>query len=98
MKLAELAAEPKLTKIILEDEDIVAKYGEPLEFWIWDRQPIDNYMRMAKSTNENFDEIVTAVNEMILDEEGKRIVEGNVMLPTNVLMKAFTKVIETLGK
>lgn len=98
MKLAELAAEPKLTKIILEDEDIVAKYGEALEFWIWDRQPIDNYMRMAKSTNENFDEIVTAVNEMILDEEGKRIVEGNVMLPTNVLMKAFTKVIETLGK
>ncbi len=98
MKLAELAAEPKLTKIILEDEDIVEKYGEALEFWIWDRQPIDNYMRMAKSTNENFDEIVTAVNEMILDEEGKRIVEGNVMLPTNVLMKAFTKVIETLGK
>jgi hypothetical protein len=35
---------------------------------------------------------------MILDEEGKRIMEGNVMLPTNVLMKAFTKVIETLGK
>jgi len=98
MKLAELAAEPKLIKIILDDEDLVKKYDEPLEFWIWDRQPIDSYMRMAKSTTDNFDDIVTAVNEMILDEEGKRIVQGNVMLPTNVLMKAFTKVIETLGK
>jgi len=98
MKLAELAAEPKLIKIILDDEDLVKKYDEPLEFWIWDRQPIDSYMRMAKSTTENFDDIVSAVNEMILDEEGKRIVQGNVMLPTNVLMKAFTKVIETLGK
>jgi len=98
MKLAELAAEPKLIKIILDDEDLVKKYNEPLEFWIWDRQPIDSYMRMAKSTTENFDDIVSAVNEMILDEEGKRIVQGNVMLPTNVLMKAFTKVIETLGK
>jgi hypothetical protein len=98
MKLAELAAEPKLIKIILDDEDLVKKYDEPLEFWIWDRQPIDSYMRMAKSTTDNFDDIVTAVNEMILDEEGKRIMEGNVMLPTNVLMKAFTKVIETLGK
>jgi hypothetical protein len=98
MKLAELAAEPKLIKIILDDEDLVKKYNEPLEFWIWDRQPIDSYMRMAKSTTDNFDDIVTAVNEMILDEEGKRIVQGNVMLPTNVLMKAFTKVIETLGK
>jgi hypothetical protein len=98
MKLAELAAEPKLIKIILDDEDLVKKYDEPLEFWIWDRQPIDSYMRMAKSTTDNFDDIVSAVNEMILDEEGKRIVQGNVMLPTNVLMKAFTKVIETLGK
>jgi hypothetical protein len=98
MKLAELAAEPKLIKIILDDEDLVKKYNEPLEFWIWDRQPIDSYMRMAKSTTDNFDDIVTAVNEMILDEEGKRIMKGNVMLPTNVLMKAFTKVIETLGK
>lgn len=98
MKLAELAAEPKLIKIILDDEDLVKKYNEPLEFWIWDRQPIDSYMRMAKSTTENFEDIVNAVNEMILDEEGKRIVQGNVMLPTNVLMKAFTKVIETLGK
>jgi len=98
MKLAELAAEPKLIKIILDDEDLVKKYNEPLEFWIWDRQPIDSYMRMAKSTTDNFDDIVSAVNEMILDEEGKRIVQGNVMLPTNVLMKAFTKVIETLGK
>ena len=98
MKLAELAAEPKLIKIILDDEDLVKKYNEPLEFWIWDRQPIDSYMRMAKSTTENFDDIVSAVNEMILDEDGKRIVQGNVMLPTNVLMKAFTKVIETLGK
>ena len=98
MKLAELAAEPKLIPITLDEADIVEKYGEPLEFWIWDRQPIDRYMSMAKSTAENFDSIVDAVNEMILDEEGNKIVQGKMMLPTLVLMKAFTKVIETLGK
>lgn len=98
MKLAELAAEPKLIPITLDDEDIVAKYGEALEFWIWDRQPIDRYMSMAKSTADNFDSIVEAVNDMILDEEGNKIIQGNMMLPTTVLMKAFTKVIETLGK
>ena len=43
MKLAELAAEPKLIPITLDDADIVEKYGEPLEFWIWDRQPIDSF-------------------------------------------------------
>ena len=55
-------------------------------------------MSMAKSTAENFDSIVDAVNEMILDEKGNKIVQGKMMLPTLVLMKAFTKVIETLGK
>ena len=98
MKLAELAAEPKLIQITLDDSDIVEKYGEPLDFWIWDRQPIDRYMSMAKSTSENFDSIVEAVNDMILDDQGNKIVQGKMMLPTMVLMKAFTQVIETLGK
>ena len=98
MKLAELAAEPKLTKIILEDEEIVEKYGEPLEFWIWDRQPIDKYLQMARTNEDNMDQMVVAVNEMILNEEGTPIVSEGKMLPSTVLMEAFTKVIEALGK
>lgn len=98
MKLAELAAEPKLIPITLDDEDIVSKYGEALEFWIMDRQPIDRYMAMARATGDNYEDIVRAVNEMILDENGAKIIHGNVTLPSVVLMKAFTKVIETLGK
>lgn len=98
MKLAQLAAEPSLLRIELDDADIVEKYGEPLEFWIWDRQPIEHYMKMARATDENFAGIVEAVNNMILDENGEKIIQGNVMLPSVVLMKAFTKVIETLGK
>ena len=41
MKLSQLAAKPTLIKLELDDEDVVKEYGEPLEFWIHDRQPIE---------------------------------------------------------
>lgn len=98
MKLADLAAEPKLIPVTLDSETIVEKYGEPLEFWILDRQPIDKYLQMARTSEENMDQMVVAVNEMILNEEGSPIVSDGKMLPSVVLMEAFTKVIEALGK
>ena len=98
MKLADLAAEPKLIPVTLDSEIIVEKYGEPLEFWILDRQPIDKYLQMARTSEENMDQMVVAVNEMILNEEGSPIVSDGKMLPSVVLMEAFTKVIEALGK
>tara|TARA_R110002020_G_scaffold170331_3_gene359940 strand:- start:4586 stop:4882 length:297 start_codon:yes stop_codon:yes gene_type:complete len=98
MKLADLAAEPKLIPVTLDSELIVEKYGEPLEFWILDRQPIDKYLQMARTSEDNMDQMVVAVNEMILNEEGNPIVSEGKMLPSTVLMEAFTKVIEALGK
>jgi hypothetical protein len=98
MKLADLAAEPKLIPVTLDSETIVEKYGEPLEFWILDRQPIDKYLQMARTSEDNMDQMVVAVNEMILNEEGSPIVSDGKMLPSVVLMEAFTKVIEALGK
>ena len=36
MKLNELAKEPKLTKIIIDDAALVEKYGEPIKFHIYE--------------------------------------------------------------
>jgi hypothetical protein len=98
MKLAELAAEPKLIQITLDDSDIVEKYGEALEFGVMDRQPIDHYMKMARMGEDNIEQIGAVVTDMVLDEEGEKVLKGNLTLPAVVTMKVFTKVIETLGK
>ena len=98
MNLADLAAEPKLIPVLLDSESTIEKYGEALEFWILDRQPIDKYLQMARTREDNMDDMVVAVNEMILDENGNKIVSEGKMLPSTVLMEAFTKVIEALGK
>jgi hypothetical protein len=98
MKLTQLAAKPQLVKIELNDEDVVKEYGESLEFWIWDRQPMDQFVRLAKMDASNFEMLVEAVNGMVLDEDGNPVLKDGVVLPTNVMTKVIGKVVETLGK
>jgi hypothetical protein len=35
---------------------------------------------------------------MVLDEEGNQIAQGDMVFPTDVMMKIINKVVETLGK
>jgi hypothetical protein len=98
MKLTQLAAKPQLVKIELNDEDVVKEFGEALEFWIWDRQPMDKFIRLAQMKGEDMSELIAAVNDMVLDEEGAPVIKDGLVLPTNVMTKVIGKVVETLGK
>jgi hypothetical protein len=98
MKLSEIAAKPKLIEVTLDGEDITKEYGEPLVFYTWDRQPMDVFMRLANVNEKNPGTLVEIVKTLILDENGKEIINDKNMLPTSVMMKAITKVTEQLGK
>lgn len=98
MKLKDLAAKPKLIPIQLDSAEIVEQYGEALEFFIWDRQPIQKFIRIATTMNTDYAEAVTMMNEMILDDEGKAVCSEGNTLPSAVMTAAIHKVIEQLGK
>jgi len=98
MKLSQLSAKPQLVKVELTDEDIIKEYGEAIEFYTWDRQPMDIFIKLASATQENTGGLIEVVKTLILDEEGKQILTKENMLPTNILMKAISKVTEMLGK
>ena len=98
MKLTQLAAKPQLVKIQLEDEDIVKEYGEALEFWIYDRQPIEQFIKLAQMRDENMGEIIEVIKKMVLDDNGEPVLKDDMLLPTKVLTKVVGKVVETLGK
>jgi hypothetical protein len=98
MKLSQIAAKPKLIVFSLDDEDTVKEYGEPVEFYSWDRQPLDIFMRLANADQQNLVEMITLVKTLILDEEGKEIIKDDNMLPSSLLIKVIAKVVETLGK
>lgn len=98
MKLSQLAAKPQLIKLSIDDKATVKEFGEPLEFWTWDRQPLDTFMKLANSDQANAGAMIDVVRTLILDEEGKQVITNEAMLPSSVLIKVISKIVETLGK
>jgi hypothetical protein len=98
MKLSQLAAKPQLIKLELDDESIVKEYGEPLEFYTWDRQPLETFMKLASSKEGDSSQMIAIVKTLILDEDGKEIIKDDLMLPASVLITAVSKIVEALGK
>jgi hypothetical protein len=98
MKISELAKKPQLMSVSIDDEDIVAEFGEAIEFWTWDRQPMDVFLKLASVNPENTTSVIEAVRDLILDEEGKPVLVGDVSLPTKVMMRVITRIVDGLGK
>lgn len=98
MKLARLAGKPQLIKITLDDDETVKAYGDLLEFWIYDRQDLDTFVKLATLDSKNFDKLASEVNKLILDEDGTPVVKEGLALPADLMMKSIQKVIECLGK
>lgn len=97
MKLSQLTAKPKLVQVVLDDEEILTEYKESLEFYTWDRQPLDVFMKLANVERDNPSSIITIVKTLILDENAQEILTEDNMLPMNVLMKAIGKITDMLG-
>ena len=97
MRLKELAKKPTLVQITLDQPEIIEKYGEPLEFYSWDRQPLDDFLKVAVSNGDN-EIIMDMVKKLVLDENGNPILEDGMALPKDVLVHVMNKMVEILGK
>lgn len=98
MKLSEIAKKPQLMQVTLADEEIVKEFGEPLEFYTWDRQPIDVFMRLSSVDSENTNAIMSALRDLVLDEKGKPVLKDDATIPGWVLIRVMNRVVEDLGK
>lgn len=96
--LSQLSSKPVLVKVSLDDEDTLKEFGAPVEFYTYDRQPLEIFMKLASNQGANASEMIDVVRTMILDEQGKQIIVGEKMLPSTVLIRAIAKIVETLGK
>lgn len=97
MKLQALAAKPQLEKIVIDDEEIVKRYGESLEFYIYDRQTMDTYMALTQLQNDSIDTIANVVLPLVLDETGEPALDPSEQLPLDVAIKVIERVAQALG-
>ena len=98
MKLTQLAAKPQLIKIELLDDEIQQEYGEAIEFWIWDRQPMSNFVKFANLKEDDIGSMMTTIQDLVLDEQGHKFLTDETTIPIPVLTKVIQRVVETLGK
>lgn len=98
MKLSQLAAKPQLIQLTIDDEEVIKEFGEPLEFHTWDRQPLEVFMKLASVDQTNQAAMIDVVRTLILDENGKQVIQDGAILPGFVLIRAIGKIVEVLGK
>lgn len=99
MKLSELAKKPTLVKLTVDRKDLVEKYGEELEFWMYDRQPLHVFSKIANSGKDaDIGQYLEILSETILDEEGKAIMNDEAMLPIDLMTECMKLIGERLGK
>lgn len=98
LKLTQLASKPQLIKITLNTPELVEKHGDELEFWIMDRQPIDQFIKMATAGSDNYGELIRIVNDLVMDEHGKKVLKDGEALPNDVMMAVMSAVVDRLGK
>ena len=96
MKLKELARKPELTKVTVDNETIVSAYGEPLEFWMWDRQDVPTYLQLAQLKDDH-GAIFSVVRKLVLDEDGTPALDESDTLPIEVMIPVVEKAIYQLG-
>lgn len=97
MKLKELAKKPQLVKVTLDDQMLVERYGEPLDFWIYDRYEMDQYLKLMNNEEKDFVGLSNIVKEMVMDEDESSIFNDGEIIPADVLTKLVEEVIAHLG-
>lgn len=99
MNIKDFASKPELVEIVLDDKDLVEKYGEAITFHTFNIVRMSTYFDFfsARSNNE-FAQLDKMMKAMILDDKGNRVLADDEDLPIDIAAAAINKIGEILGK
>lgn len=97
MKLSQLAAKPQLIQVTIDDEATIKEFGEAVDFWMYDRQDLETFMKLANMKEDNFTEITRLTKQLVLDEKGKPVFEQEKQIPMTLMIKVVEKMVQSLG-
>jgi hypothetical protein len=99
MDISKLAKKPELIEVVLDDEDIVKEYSEPVVFYIYDSVDLHTYFDFYKvQQDQDGTKLTSLMRDLIKTAEGKPAVKADEMLPIDITMAALIKINELLGK
>lgn len=98
MQLSQLSAAPQLIKITIDDEDTVKDFGEPVDFYMPDRTPLDTFLKLSSSINTDQSASIDILKTLIKDDAGNLVMTEGKVLPVKLMVKVMARVMEELGK
>jgi hypothetical protein len=98
MKLSQAAKKPQLTQLELKDQHTIDTYGEPLQFWILDPQPMSVYGDLVNLRDGDVARIIEVVRNLVLDETGEPMIAPDQTLPQRTLLSVVELVMSRLGE
>lgn len=96
MDLSQIAETPTLQKVILDKPELVEKYGEPIEFYMYDRHSVPTYIKLS-SIHDDTGALIEAVRDLVKTKEGKPMLSADQTLPLDIMIEMVQKVVTELG-
>jgi hypothetical protein len=99
MDISKLAKTPKLERLEINGEDIIAEYGEPITFYMVDHLDINTYFNFYKlQQNEDGELLNSLLRKLIRKEDGSPALGDGEVFPTNLTLAILVRINEFLGK
>lgn len=97
MDLRAVASKPVLQKVTLDNPQFLETFGEPLEFFMYDRQSMDTYIRLSTINQTDVGAMIKEVRKLLFDAQGKPMLDEDQELPIDVLIETINAVVARLG-
>lgn len=99
MEISKLAKKPQLVELILDDADIVERFGEPISFYIKDHMGVATYFDFYRLQQQNDDELLNdLLRKLILKKDGTPALADDEVVPVQLILAILMKISEHLGK
>ena len=86
MNITKLKLRPKLIKVTIDTPDVLATYGEAIDFHMYDHYDLGFYMELNKRINNNDESgLIDLIKSNILTSKGLPALKTDETLPLDVM-------------
>jgi hypothetical protein len=98
MQISQLKTNSRLVKKTISEPQIVAKYGEAIDYYVMEPTPFDFIVKVLKALdNKDTESLVLAISSEIRQEDGSKLLSAGESLPLDVMgviIEAFAQDIQ----
>jgi hypothetical protein len=99
MDISKFAKKPALTKLVIDEPEVIEAYGEAIEFHMLDQMSISVYFEFYRLQQEqDSDKLNDLLRKIVLKEDGTPALAEGEIFPVDLTLGLLVKINEFLGK